>query len=290
MATKRNPKKTSARRKPSARRKTVKKKSGVRKKSTAASARRRRTAVPKPSAIQRDRTKAEEKPDSLVQQAYQNILDRIVKLELEPGRAFTEGDLAGELGLSKTPVREALLMLRVRGFVFPRPRSGYRVTPITVKDVRDLFGLLKIIEPECAALAATRGVETKRIMLLEDLQVEVDPSDTRSIDEFIEAEIAFRRLLAYESGNERFFLLSEPLVHDLARLLRLTVQLAPLDSALITDHEKLMAALANGDATKAREISIHRLELLERFVLDTLLESDAVQGVNVGAPGLDREN
>jgi len=279
MAKKRTTKKTTAQKRTSG------KTSAKRAKTTA---RRRRTPAPPTEAARREdgRVPREERPDSLVYKAYQNILERIVKLELEPGRGFTEGDLAGELGLSKTPVREALLMLRVRGFVFPRPRSGYRVSPITVKDVRDLFGVLKVLEPEIAAAAAGRGLEAKRILYLEDLQVEVDPSDPRSVDDFVEAETNFRSILAYETGNERFWYMNETLAYDLARLLRLTIQLdRQPSSTLFSDHEKLMTALANGDAEKAREISRHRIETLERFVLDTLLESEAVLGVNVGAPG-----
>lgn len=243
----------------------------------------KRTSAKREPAVGR-RMEPPEMPESLVSQAYKKILDRIVRLELEPGRAFTEGDLANELGLSKTPVREALLMLRVRGLVFPRPRSGYWVTPITIRDVRDLFGILRIIEPECAALSASRGLSASRLLYLEGLEVSVDRDDPTSIDNFIDAEINVRRVLAYESGNERLFVMSDLLVYELARQLRLSVELAPPGDTLVANHEKLMAAIVGGDSSVAREIALERVELMERFILDTLLESDAVQGVNVRVP------
>jgi len=249
-----------------------------------ASSRRRvtpsRTQGPEPDD---DKQYGDEKLDTLAARAYQEILDRIVNLELEPGRGFTEGELATELKSSKTPVREALLMLRVRGFVFPRPRSGYRVSPITVKDARDLFAILKIIEPECAARCAAKGMDTKRVLLLQDLQSEVDPSDPGSVNEFIEAEISIRRLLAWESENERFYLMSDVLAYDVARLLRLTIKFARPPN-LAEDYGKLIGAIARGNAKRAQEMSLHRIELLENFVLGTLLGSDAVEGINVGAP------
>jgi hypothetical protein len=70
--------------------------------------------------------------------------------------------------------------------------------------------------------------------------------------------------------------------------LRLTLRLAPLDPDLVSDHQKLMFSIAKGDSAKAREISLHRLELLEGCVLDTLLESEDVQGVNVEVLANDR--
>jgi DNA-binding GntR family transcriptional regulator len=226
-----------------------------------------------------------EKPSSLTAKAYGEILRRILRLELQPGRAFTEGELATELGLSKTPVGEALLILGSHGFVFPRPRTGYRVAPVTLKDARDIFALWKSIEPESAAMTARRGVEPKLILHLEDLAShEVDTADESSVDDFVDEEVDFHRHLVGESGNARMARTMHVLLHDFERLLRLALR-PDLDFQFDGhDHDKLVAAVANREPDAAREFARTAIERWEAVVVDALLSSDALQAVNLGAP------
>src|SRR5687767_10246402 len=83
--------------------------------------------------------------DTMTTRALSEIMSRIRDLRLPPGHAFTENELVEELGLSKTPVREALLVLGAYGYVVPRPRTGYRVSAITVKVIRDICGALRAL-------------------------------------------------------------------------------------------------------------------------------------------------
>jgi DNA-binding GntR family transcriptional regulator len=93
---------------------------------------------------------------SLADEAYARIRRRIVGCELAPGAQVTEGQLVETHGIGKTPVREALQRLAQEGLVQPIRRSGYRIVPITLRDVRDLFGLRLIVEPAAAELAVGR--------------------------------------------------------------------------------------------------------------------------------------
>src|SRR5919197_450469 len=88
--------------------------------------------------------------ESLADQAYARIRRRIVGCELAPGDQVTESQLVETHGIGKTPVREALQRLAQEGLVQPIRRHGYRVAPITLRDVRDLFGLRLIIQPAAA--------------------------------------------------------------------------------------------------------------------------------------------
>lgn len=232
-----------------------------------------------------------QKPNTLTSKAYTDILRRILRLELQPGRGFTEGELASELGLSKTPVREALLILGSHGFVFPRPRSGYRVAPVTLKDARDLFALWKAVGPEAAAATARRGIEPTMVLHLEDLATrELDPRDPDSVDEFVAEEIDFHTHLATESGNGRIQRLTHVLLHDVERLLRLTFRLDPTFSFDGLDHDKLVTAIASREADAAPGLARRAIERWEGAVVDALLTSDAVQAVNLGAPTTGRDD
>jgi DNA-binding GntR family transcriptional regulator len=102
------------------------------------------------------RAHAGETGGSLADEAYARIRRRIVGCDLAPGEQVTEGQLVETHGIGKTPVREALQRLAQEGLVQPIRRHGYRVAPITLRDVRDLFGLRLIIEPAAAELAVGR--------------------------------------------------------------------------------------------------------------------------------------
>jgi DNA-binding GntR family transcriptional regulator len=86
--------------------------------------------------------------------AYATLRRRIIRCEVEPSERITEAQLASEIGVEKTPVREALTRLVQEGLVRSMPGHGYEVTPIILGDVQDLFNFRFIIEPAAAQLAA----------------------------------------------------------------------------------------------------------------------------------------
>jgi DNA-binding GntR family transcriptional regulator len=97
---------------------------------------------------------------------YGKIKERILSGELAPGFPINEEDLARDLGVSKTPVREALRQLEREGFIENIPGRGSTVTHITFQDIRDIFEIREIIECGAAKRAASLhdeiGFQTKR--------------------------------------------------------------------------------------------------------------------------------
>jgi DNA-binding GntR family transcriptional regulator len=78
--------------------------------------------------------------------AFQAIKSAILSQKLVPGEVYNEQGLAKEPGISKTPVREALLDLSIKGFLTPIPRRGVRVNVLTEKDIRDLYEVRRALE------------------------------------------------------------------------------------------------------------------------------------------------
>jgi DNA-binding GntR family transcriptional regulator len=87
--------------------------------------------------------------------AYKRVRERIVRCDLRPGATFTETEIIAETGIGRTPVREALAQLAHDGLVEILPRSGYRVTELNEKAVRDLFAVWRAIAPVIVMLADT---------------------------------------------------------------------------------------------------------------------------------------
>jgi DNA-binding GntR family transcriptional regulator len=110
---------------------------------------------------------------SLADKAYHAIRLRIVSLELAPGVLIDERALAEELGMSRTPVREAIMRLQRDRLVEVYPRRGMFVTGVDVRELARLSEVRAVLEPEAARLAAERATEADRAVL-EALGEEID--------------------------------------------------------------------------------------------------------------------
>ncbi len=97
----------------------------------------------------------------LHQEVSRILRQRILHAELPPGTKLNEAKLAGELGVSRTPLREALLTLEREGFLTAAPGRGYSVAPLTGRDVRELFPLMGVLERQALAWA---GVPDRRTL------------------------------------------------------------------------------------------------------------------------------
>src|SRR5437773_9918370 len=97
--------------------------------------------------------------DSLADRAYVAIRDKIVSLALAPGAVINERELVEELGIGRTPTREALRRLAQEKLVDVYPRRGMFVTGIDVRELARLSEVRLVLEPEAARLAAERATE-----------------------------------------------------------------------------------------------------------------------------------
>lgn len=105
---------------------------------------------------------------SLSSIVYDNLKGKILNNELLPGDKLIEMDIAKELGVSRTPVREALSRLSEEGLVENFPRKSYIVSKISMKKARDLYDVRTALEPLAVKLLANEGI-TKRTQELEDI-------------------------------------------------------------------------------------------------------------------------
>src|SRR5690349_12681721 len=97
--------------------------------------------------------------DTIAQQAYLNLKERIVSLALAPGSTIREADLQEQLGVGRTPLRDALQRLAHDGLLRIYPRRAIVVPKLGLAEVRELFEVRMALEPAAAALAAERLTE-----------------------------------------------------------------------------------------------------------------------------------
>lgn len=222
-------------------------------------------------------------PDSRFDAALEEIHHRIVHLDLPPGSIFTEGELALDLGMSKTPVREALHVLGFLGLVEAAPRSGYRVAAITIRHTRELFDLRELIEGEAAAEAARRPLDDGQIADLNRLaEARANPADRASIARFLDDNLSFHAGVAAASGNRRLERLVRQLLFEQERLFHLSLRLTNRSEEMVHEHHDLLEALIDGDPERAKSVAVEQIGSARRMVLDALLSSSAVLEANVG--------
>ena len=94
---------------------------------------------------------------SLQQQIHDQLLGRILRRELEPGERISPPEIAAALGVSITPVRDAVNQMAAEGLVTVMPRRGTVVSPVSIHDIEELYEIRLMIEPEAADLAASRA-------------------------------------------------------------------------------------------------------------------------------------
>jgi DNA-binding GntR family transcriptional regulator len=191
----------------------------------------------------------------LVQQAYENMRRRILDLEWTPGFTMLESQIAEELSMSRTPVREALIRLQEERLVEVRPRHGMRVLPVSSEDMRKIYEVLTSLESTAAALAAGQTASRDQLRELEaatsDMERAVDREDRMA---WAQADERFHQLLVQLSGNE-FLIETVNRFWDMAHRARLmTLQLREIPRQSTREHRELCNAIVDGNGELAAQI------------------------------------
>jgi DNA-binding GntR family transcriptional regulator len=222
-------------------------------------------------------------PKLLGDRAYEAIREDIIACRLAPGVGFSEAWLAAWLGVGKAPVRTALVRLAQEGLVQALPRRGYRVAPITLRDVQELFALRLMLEPQTAELAAGH-VDAGQLGAFDATH---RPGGQDSARDLLAADCAFQMLVAHASGSRRLVALVQNLMDDMERLLNAGLPLAGGGDEIRRDHAALVDALTAGEGAAASRLTARRIEATRRLVIDALMASPALLEVPVTFEPLD---
>ena len=212
--------------------------------------------------------------------AYEHLKQLILTGGLAPGEELREGALNESTGFGRTPVREALRRLVQEGFVEVRPRQGYRVSVVTLANVRDLFEMRLLLEPAAAELAATRATEEELAALHDLAHQSYVPGDRDSYERFLSHNREFHVRVAQAAGNERLARTLEVLLEEMQRLFFISVSGRDGDTAsdLVHEHHELHDALLARDAARARQVVIDQIEASRARVMAGLLAGTTPAG------------
>ncbi|MEM6275728.1 MAG: GntR family transcriptional regulator [Pseudomonadota bacterium] len=171
---------------------------------------------------------------------------------LPPGSDHLEAELAERLGLSRTPVREALARLEGQGLVTIRPRRGARIVGLSPADMNEIYEVLTTLEAAAAGRAAQRGLSEED---LQPLQTAIDAMDAalaaNDLEAWADADDTFHQALVAAAGNARMVEATQLYADQVRRARMMTLRLRPPPTRSNNDHRAVLAAIKAGDARAA---------------------------------------
>jgi DNA-binding GntR family transcriptional regulator len=183
----------------------------------------------------------------LRQHVYEQIKHDIIICKLAPGEPLSEHQFVDRFGVSKTPIREALTSLVQDGLVEYTPNRGFRVTPVSVTDIQEIFEARIFFESEIFRLAVKKISDAEIDRLEKHSQVEGDVRSPEYAELFLESNRKFHTALAAAARNSRLLWYYEALMNEAQRLFYMDMSLHDKEFQWGHGHEGIIAALRSRD-------------------------------------------
>lgn len=182
---------------------------------------------------------------------FQTLRAAILKGELKPGERLMELQLAAKLGVSRTPIREAIRMLEQEGLAVTIPRKGAEVAKMTEKDMEDVLQIRRSLED----LAVRLSCDKISTMELQELRVAMEDFEektkTDQVVEIAKADVKFHEILYKASDNPKLLVLLNNLREQMYRYRVEYLKDRTMHPRLIEEHHKMYEALKAKDKEKA---------------------------------------
>jgi DNA-binding GntR family transcriptional regulator len=208
---------------------------------------------------------------SLSEQAYRNLRDQLIMLEIRPGDAINDSALAASLGIGRTPVREALKRLESDHLVVSYPRRGTFATRVDFTELADISEIRQLLEP-LAARRAARNASAPMRARLRDLAADIARSQPSNSDQhdLMRFDIAVHRQIYAAAGNSH---LEDVLIRydNLAtRIWCLVLDKIPSVAGHITEHVNLLHAISDGDGELSAALALGHVTNFEKTIRTVL--------------------
>jgi len=212
-------------------------------------------------------------PLSLAEQASRELRDRLIMLEIRPGDPINDGQLAAELGVGRTPVREALKRLETDHLVVSYPRRGTFATIVDITELAAISELRQLLEPLAARKAARNAGPALRQELeavartIEELGRSGETPEKKMLMRY---DITVHRLIYRAAGNPH---LEESLIrfdNIATRIWCLVLDKVPQVTGHIAEHVQLLDAVVAGDEELAARLALEHVTSFEKTIRSVL--------------------
>ena len=210
------------------------------------------------------------KRPSMVDDAYSKLKDAIRENEFPPGYQGSEQEMASRLGMSRTPVHEAVIRLQEEGLVRVLPRRGVVVCAISSDDMREIYDVIIALETAAAELLSEKPPQ-ERLSTARELE-----SANKSMENALKkddltgwakADESFHRLLIERSGNQRLLRMYHTIMDQSHRARMITLRIRPRPEGSVKEHRSIVDAIRRGSPSEARELTKeHRVRARNQLI------------------------
>jgi DNA-binding GntR family transcriptional regulator len=211
--------------------------------------------------------------------AIDGLKELIFSGELPPGSDHLETELATRLGMSRTPVREATLMLEGQGLLEVRPRKGVRILSLSISDMDEIYELLTELESLAARRAASASYSDEDLQYLAQAIIDMEAAlEKEDREAWARADEAFHTELVRLGGNSRVISIVSNFNDQVRRARAMTLYIRPLPEKSNEDHRALLEAISEGNAELAFKVH-HEHRSNARKMLIELMQKHGLRHV-----------
>ncbi len=178
---------------------------------------------------------------------FHTLREAILKGELKPGERLMELQLAAKLGVSRTPIREAIRMLELEGLAVTVPRKGAQVAKMTEKDLEDVLQIRRALDELAVSLACDNMTEDILEQLHEALLRFAESTRTGNVKQIAQTDMAFHEVIYQAADNPKLVSLLNNLREQMYRYRVEYLKKDDVYPVLIEEHEKIYEGLKRKD-------------------------------------------
>jgi DNA-binding GntR family transcriptional regulator len=207
---------------------------------------------------------------SLGQHVFENLKQAVITGKVLPGNRLIESRLAEALGISRTPVREAIHKLEREGYLRKLPRGGFTVLGFSRKDIEETFGIRSILESYAARLAAAKHQEAALKPLEDKIKIYQQCLDAKDLDSLLKINTEFHELLYALSQSPRLVKMINDLKDHIYRYRKLILQNERLARISNEDHKRMLEYIRRRDEEGVEKLVRDHLIRGQKAVLNQI--------------------
>ncbi|WP_027855164.1 GntR family transcriptional regulator [Marinobacterium litorale] len=207
--------------------------------------------------------KVKARPD-FVSEVYESLLDAISDGSLAPGTRLTQEQIAEQLEVSRSPVLQALRLLKKDGFVTDAPGRGVLVAPLDLEWLSNLYDIRSALDQLAVRLAAEKKYRLDGRIFAEGRKA----ASSDDIKRMIDADIAFHYAIYEASGNPLIYQSAQPYWSHLRRVMGTVLQSSGRRNEIWDEHEAIAEAISTGEVDKAVNLTAKHAAHAKKGVLN----------------------
>lgn len=201
---------------------------------------------------------------------FNTLRQAILTGELKPGERLMEIHLANRLGVSRTPIREAIRKLELEGLVIMIPRRGAEVAQITEKNLKDVLEVRRALDALCAELACDRISEEEVLHLKEACIAFENATKTRDAKIIAKADVALHDIIVQATNNNRLITLVNNLSEQMYRYRFEYIKDESQHQRLVEEHRTIYESIVRKDKEAASNAARIHIDNQERSIMNQL--------------------